>query len=1445
MPLVELIIVLFAILAIATPFLTLYLLSKFRKLRAEVDNARMEQSSESASLRREIAELKKQIASAVQEMSSAGEKPIERFTAPTSAPIRETPRPPARVEFPPPVQVPPRAPTPTVEKKHQGPPEKEPQMPSPPTPIATPVASANVPPQKAHTSPVPATPGTELPAAAKSPAEVKPVAPPAAPKVPSPVSPVVPPSASKLAGPQVPPSSVRVTPPELHLKGELPSTLSARISTPLPVSAFKVPRPKPAPTLQQRMKKISSIEETLGTNWLYKLGIISIVIGIALFGIREFGALGPLGKAGISYFTALFLLVGGIALEKLERYRLIGRGGIGGGWALLFFTTYAIYYVAAMRVFPADLKWLTVDCALMLSVAVAMALHTLRYRSQFVTGLAFLLGYFTVALSQNSVYSLSAGVFLAVGLVSIVLKMGWFELEIFGVLSTYLTHLYWLYRMLGINGAQGHMFPEYRASLVILFFYWLIFRFSYVKRSIKSDFEEHVSTAAAVINMVLLLSCLRFQSVDPTLAYLALFGVGIVEFSCAQLPATKRRREAFIVLTVAGAALMLSAVPSHYTDNHVAILWLAGAEVFLIAGAMVKEVVFRRLGLLTGLLVGIRLLGFDFRDLVNLRLQTEKLELGAGVLFAFCAVVFYLNGLGLGSRWKEFFQSSPDRPLLTLHSYLGAVSAATAAWALFTEDWTAIAFAAVLLALAALGRALDSRHLQVQYALLGLVTLYRAAVFNFHPESPEHAHVRMRLLTLPLLSAVFYITAWLAAHRDDRGQRIFRGLFAAAGTSLLAFLIWFEVPELWQPLAFIAFAVTLSEVARALTHHAIGWHSHVLGGLAIYTALTADPNNAHTWQTIPWHALGALPVVAGLYWLAKRLGVINQRHLDISQIVYTWAGTGVMAWVLEEALRAPWIAVGWIVFAVALALAARWFRYSPLAWQANAIGFCALLRAYLYNYGYSQSFWGPITLRVLTIVVVAAGLYFLSRRAAPEQRFARSVAFFHSFAATALLSLLAWYEYPNGWLAPIWAVFALILAIADQRMQFEELPWQSHSLAALTLLRALSVNLYVKDLWHGLSVRLLSLAIVAVIFYALSRLIRMPEEWRRRDLHHIYSWAASVIVSLLLWYELQPLGIAVGWAAFGLVLFEYGILREITQFRYQAYIALIAAFARIFFANLTAGEPGEFWGPRMYTIFPLVLILYFVYAQLPQKEEAIARDRRLHFDVLVAYLGTTTVVVLFYHQFAIEWVVTSWAALVFVLLGVSLALDQPLFLQQGLLLTLGVLGRGMMHNLFGGSYFRQGDWKGDYLAVSSAAAILLASLVLAFRLRGRFQQVPNSSRIARFAHAAIRRPEQLVFFVPVILVTLMLALKMKTGMITVSWGIEAVLVFLLALVVKERSFRLTGLGLLLLCVGKIATLDFWGLQVRDRYITLIVVGIALTFVSFLYTRYRDMIRQYL
>jgi hypothetical protein len=1188
------------------------------------------------------------------------------------------------------------------------------------------------------------------------------------------------------------------------------------------------------------MKSVFAFEEILGRNWLNKIGIVLIVLGVAYFGIKELGQLGRFGKVVLSYVVSLGLLGGGIFLEKRERYRVFSYAFIGGGWALLFFTTYALNHVALMRV----VESLGTDLVLMLIVALAMVAHTLRYRSQVVTGMAFLLAYWTVSLSNDDVYSLSAGVILAIGLVTIVIKMGWFELEVFGILSSYANHIYWLYRLLGPAGADGHTFADYHPSTAILLFYWITYRVSYVIRKPKSSRDEHISTVAALLNTLLLLGAMKFQSVRPELAFMALLIIGAVEFSIGQLPQSKRRREAFVVLNVLGAALMIAAIPFRYSGNNLAILWLIGAEAFLAAGVVVGEVVFRRLGLFAGLLVGSHLVGVDFQELMVARRVSDDVVVAAGSMFALCAAVFYLNALFVGQRWRPFFSDSPDAPLLKAHSYVGGFAAASAAWALFSADWTALAFAGIMLTLAVLGRRLKSIHLQVQYGALGLLALYRVVVVNLHSEVPQYTHVQNRLITLPIVAAAFYLTAKWAAVRDDANQRLFRGLFALAGTALITALIYYEVPELWQPFAAIAFAVALLEVGQAIGYPVLAWHAHLLGVLAALAAATADPSGSQCWHDIPLHAFAALPVVAGAYWIARRIGVPNQYHVRLGRIAYSWTGTGMMVWVLNEAVPAPWIAVSWIAFAVVLALVMRRIGYRQLGWQANAVAACALVRAYTFNLELEQPLWQGISLRLVTISIVAAGLYFLSRKSTPlgsESR--RPVAHLHTTAATALLAFLAWHEASTAWLAAVWAVFALVLALVDRRFDLEDLGWQAHALAALTMLRSVTVNLYVTDTWHGISVRLLSLAIVAVIFYALSRLIRMPEQFREREFHHIYSWAASALVSLLLWYELESLSIAVGWAVFGLVLFEYGLWRRTRQFRFQAYVALAASFGRIFFANLTAGNPNEFWGPRMYTVIPITLILFFVYAQLGPGEQAARDDRGFHFDMLLAYLGTGTVVALLYFQFANEWLVTAWAAVVFALFRVALLLNRPIFLHQALLLTVGACTRGVMHNLFGASYFTDGNWTGRYFVLGSGIAVLLACLPFAFQWRDRQRAQPSSNWIA----ALVRHPEQFMFFAPVALLTLMLAIKMRAGMVTVAWGIEALSILIFAFVINERSFRLTGLLLLMVSFAKILLLDMWigAWSWRDRYITFVIVGAAMVLASFLYTRYSEKIRQFL
>jgi hypothetical protein len=1474
-PILEIILVPFALLVVTTPLLTVYLLWRQHKLRQQVRELTERSIERNDALHRELVELRRQMA-AVQPADAVAPSHVE---APPRAPSAMPPKaerlaaPAAPFVEPAPEPVRSAAPAAkkpqTVDEKlkpalcawcgtvHAGgvvycpKPEaserRSPEKPkedipavrdsSPTTPVTT---AASQPIHKTLDEPKPDR--AELGTAPLHPRAVSTPA-----KHVETVVPVQKPETPKEPVRAAPPQSVPPQPEAPHAPPPLPVVPPAPAARVAPPQFAALRTSAPKPTARQGMKSVFAVEELLGKNWLNKIGIVLIVLGVAYFGIKALGQIGPLGRVALSYTVSVALLAGGIFLEKRSRYRVFSYAFIGGGWALLFFTTYALNHVPAMRPMSSETTALvseTTDLILMLVVALAMVANTLRYRSQVVTGMAFLLAYWTVSLSQDNVYSLSSGVILAIGLVSIVIKMGWFELEVFGILSAYLNHLYWLYRLLGAEGAHGQPFPEYHASTALLLFYWVIFRVSYVVRNIKSPAEEHVSTAAALLNTLLLLGVMKFQSVRPELAFVALLVIGAVEFTAGQLPPTKRRREAFIVLTVMGAALMLASIPFHFAGNNVALLWLVGAEALLAAGVGVSEVVFRRLSLLTGLLVGLHLVGIDLTQLVSIRRTSEDIVLAAGVMFGVCAVVFYSNALLVGQRWRNHFVDPPDSQLICIHSYLGGFSAAAVAWALCSDDWTAVTFAAIMLTLAGLGQRVKSFHLQVQFGLLGALTLYRVVMVNLHTEVPPYSHVPMRLFSLPVIAAAFYVTAKWAQLRDDPNQRTFRALFALAGTVLVASLIYFEVPELCRPTAAIVFAVLLLEVGQRVRYSALAWHAHLLTGLAVLAAATADQSGAQRWQNIPLHAFAALPVLAGAYWIAYRISVPNRSHENLGRIAYSWAGTAVMVWVLYEAVPAPWIAVSWMVFAVALALIMRRIAYWQLAWQANAVAAASLVRAYTFNLELDQPFWQGVSLRLITISIVSAGLYFLSRKSTtPDSESRSAVAYLHTLAATALLAFLAWHEAPNGWLAAAWAVFALALVLVDRRFELEDLRWQAHALAALTLARSVSVNLYVADTWHGISIRLLSLAIVAVVFYALSRLIRMPEQWRKREFQHIYSWAASALVSLLLWYELQPLSVAVGWAVFGLVLFEYGLWRKTRQFRFQAYLVLAVSFGRIFFANLTAENPGQFWGPRIYTVLPITLIFFFVYAQLGPDDQIVRDDRGLHFDMLLAYVGTGTVVALLYFQFANEWLVTAWAAVVLVLFATALLLDRPIFLHQALLLTLGACSRGVMHNLFGASYFTGTDWMGRISVLGSAIAVLLACLPFAFRWRDRHRAQPSSSRIG----AITRHPEQFMFFAPLLLLTLMLALKMRAGMVTVAWGIEALSILIFAFLINERSFRLTGFLLLLATFAKLLLFDMWlgAWSWRDRYITFFIVGVAMVSASFLYNKYSDKIREFL
>ncbi len=1170
--------------------------------------------------------------------------------------------------------------------------------------------------------PVPAAPAAPQPSgpppisgAIASPPSVGPVAiPKSAPAEPPPLDMPAP----VYAKPDLPQAPVPSTPPPFP--PAQPPSQSARSAAPPPLGTYKAGPPRRS--LFEWLRTKLPLEEVLGMNLFAKIGIVLLVLGFALLGRHALVAMGPGGKVALLYAASATLLGGGIWLERKERYSLIGRTGIGGGWALMFFTTYAMNHVQAMLVMNSG----TLNCVLLLGVAIAIVTHTLRYQSQLVTGLAFLLAFSTVALTQDTVYALSAGVILAVGIVAVALKMGWYELEVFGIFASFGNHFYWLYKLYP-DGVAGHEFAQFLPSSIILVLYWLIFRISYVARGIRNPRDERISTIAALANTILLLAVMKFQSTRPELAFYALIILGGLEFTFGQLPATRRRRPAFILLTVVGTMLIFGSVPFKFSGNNIALLWMIAAEALIIAGIAQAELVFRRLGLIAGILTGL-LVGYEAQNIFELRRTSDSPLIATGIQLLTCSALFYFNAHFVRERWRSLF-SNLDGQLADAQSYLGAAMALLGVWAVFPADGTAVGWAVLMLGAALGTRLLNNKHLLVQAWIFTAAVAVRAAIVNCHAADVYPHHVTARLITLPILALAFYLAAIVISQTEDV-RHYLRSSLLLAGTSTLAVLAW----------------------------------------------------------------------------------------LDVSQ---------------------AWVALPWLGLAVALCITSRFIKIDDFCWQEHALATLVTGQLLIVNLGAQ-----PASARYVPILLSAAAFYGMSRFCTlQDATYRRPAAWAHTWAATALLAALAWHESSQPWLAVIWILFALALAITDRIFVVEELPWQAHTLALFAVCQAAIVNLYILDKWHGFDLRLVTISIVVAVLYSLGYLARLPQLARQQSLNHIYSWAASAFTAWLLWSELQPIAVADGLAIFGLLLFECGDWKKQRQLRLQAYVLLTLAFARIFFVNLTAASlPGETISPRIYTILPIAIINFFVWAQLQSGQESDKFERE-SIGNLLAWFGTGAIAAMLYFEVTPEWIVLAWAILAIVLFLTVLTLDKELFLQQATLLVAGVVSRGIAHNIFGGSYFTATGWTGNVAVLSFVAALLLGGLPITFRLRARFVAQPLQFRVSRVL--GLGRPEQWLFFAPVVLITLMIAVKMNPGMVTLSWGVEGVLVILLGLSVSERSYRITGLLLLLLCVGKIIFRDAWQLNERDRYITFIALGAALMLVSTLYTRYRESVRRLL
>jgi len=209
---------------------------------------------------------------------------------------------------------------------------------------------------------------------------------------------------------------------------------------PLPVFAQQsAPQPEPPRATWQDQLRTSmggpEWEAVVGGSWLNKVGVLVLVIGVALLLGYEFTRVGPGGRVGIGMAAGLTMLIGGALLERRAGYAIFARGLVGGGWAAIYFTTYAMHALPAAKVIDNPY----VASALLLAVASAMIVHSLRYKSQTVSGLAYFIAFATLALSESTPFSVLALLPLAGSLLFLAYRFDWHKMAVFGLFATYAT----------------------------------------------------------------------------------------------------------------------------------------------------------------------------------------------------------------------------------------------------------------------------------------------------------------------------------------------------------------------------------------------------------------------------------------------------------------------------------------------------------------------------------------------------------------------------------------------------------------------------------------------------------------------------------------------------------------------------------------------------------------------------------------------------------------------------------------------------------------------------------------------------------------------------------------------------------------------------------------------------------------------------------------------
>ncbi len=373
-----------------------------------------------------------------------------------------------------------------------------------------------------------------------------------------------------------------------------------------PVSGQAVSNESARPVAEGIPSDLDSLESRIGGNWLNKIGMIAIVLGMVYFLKYAIDNrwIGEMGRVMLGLMAGAGFLAGGEFLQR-KNYRGYGLTLCGGGIAILYFSIFAAFnFYDLLPQIPAFLLM-----ALVTTTAVVMAV---RYDSRVIAILGILGGFGTPLMlstgKDNQVALFSYIVLLDLGILALAYFKNWRSLNLLAFVFTQIILILWA---LSYYQEEKLWITQFFLTIFFLIFGFMAFLYNIVHRQKTVYYDQFLilkNGAAYFLWSYILLEPHYF-------AYLGFFAV-LLAAMYAGLALLARRQspeDQFLMLLQLGIALtcLTLAIPIQLKQHWITLGWAVEGVVLTWVGFKAQSEKTRFGALLIVLLVLIRLLFFD------------------------------------------------------------------------------------------------------------------------------------------------------------------------------------------------------------------------------------------------------------------------------------------------------------------------------------------------------------------------------------------------------------------------------------------------------------------------------------------------------------------------------------------------------------------------------------------------------------------------------------------------------------------------------------------------------------------------------------------------------------------------------------------------------------------------------------------------------------------